>query len=125
MSMYLYGMTPEEAHDNYIEEKAYKRGYEDAKKELDRPHGEWKTTPNPNHSPFDSTSAVIYICSQCAYSSGDRITATWNFCPNCGSDMRVETQKYVPCPCNHCRTFETTCKLTCDKYKKWKGGAKK
>lgn len=55
---------------------------------VERPHGEWYTTQNPNHSPFDSTSEVIYVCSQCAYSSGDRITATWNFCPNCGADMR-------------------------------------
>lgn len=54
----------------------------------ERPHGEWNTTPNPNYSPFDSTSAVIYMCSQCDYSSGDKIVATWNFCPNCGADMR-------------------------------------
>jgi len=53
----------------------------------DRPRGEWNTTHNPNHSPFDSTSEVIYMCSRCAYSSGDRITATWNFCPNCGARM--------------------------------------
>lgn len=59
-----------------------------ALREQKRPHGEWHTTPNPNHSPFDSTSEVIYMCSQCAYSSGDRITATWNFCPSCGADMR-------------------------------------
>lgn len=54
----------------------------------ERPHGEWHKTHNPNYSPFDSTSEVIYMCSQCAYSSGDRSTATWNFCPNCGADMR-------------------------------------
>ena len=58
--------------------------------EESRPHGEWHTTPNPNHSPFDSTSAVIYMCSQCAYSNGDRIAATWNFCPNCGADIRLK-----------------------------------
>lgn len=56
----------------------------------ERPHGEWLTTPNPNHSPFDSTSEVIYMCSQCAYSSGERIVMTWQFCPNCGADMRKE-----------------------------------
>ena len=59
-------------------------------REKQRPHGEWYTTPNPNHSPFDSTSEVIYMCSKCAYSSGERITATWQFCPNCGADMRKE-----------------------------------
>ena len=36
-NMYLYGMTPEEAHDNYITEKAYAEGYEAAKKEFERP----------------------------------------------------------------------------------------
>lgn len=55
---------------------------------VERPHGKWNTTPNPNHSPFDSTSEIIYMCSECAYSSGERVTATWNFCPNCGADMR-------------------------------------
>ena len=50
--------------------------------------GEWHTTPNPNYSPFDSTSEVIYMCSKCSYSSGERITSTWNFCPNCGSNNR-------------------------------------
>lgn len=53
-----------------------------------RPHGKWNKTPNPNYSPFDSTSEVIYMCSKCSYSSGERITSTWNFCPNCGSDNR-------------------------------------
>ena len=54
----------------------------------ERPHGEWHTIPNSNFSPFDSTSEVIYMCSQCSYSSGKRIAANWNFCPNCGADMR-------------------------------------
>lgn len=58
-----------------------------------RPHGEWHTTPNPNHSPFDSTSEVIYMCSKCDYSNGDRIAAAWNFCPNCGADMRKEGEE--------------------------------
>ena len=56
----------------------------------ERPNGEWNTIPNPNHSPFDSTSEVIYMCSKCAYSSGERITATWNFCPHCGCRMSKE-----------------------------------
>lgn len=55
-----------------------------------RPRGKWLTTPNPNYSPFDSTSEVTYVCSKCTYSSGERITAYWNFCPNCGADMRKE-----------------------------------
>lgn len=60
----------------------------DELKKKKRPRGEWHTTPNPNHSPFDSTSEVIYMCSKCDYSNGDRIAAAWNFCPNCGADMR-------------------------------------
>lgn len=57
-----------------------------------RPHGKWLTTQNPNHSPFDNTSEVTYVCSKCTYSSGDRITAYWNFCPNCGANMRGEAE---------------------------------
>lgn len=55
-----------------------------------RSHGKWLTTQNPNHSPFDNTSEVTYVCSKCTYSSGDRITEYWNFCPNCGASMRKE-----------------------------------
>ena len=47
----------------------------------------WCKTPNPNYSPFDNTSEVIYMCSKCAYSSGDRIAASWHYCPNCGATM--------------------------------------
>ena len=69
---------------------AYKKGYEEAKKEFSKPSIGWITMPNPNHSPFDSTSVNIYMCSMCGYSSAERITATWNFCPNCGERMSKE-----------------------------------
>lgn len=46
-------------------------------KEFERPHGKWLKTPE-----------VTYVCSKCTYSNGERITAYWNFCPNCGADMR-------------------------------------
>lgn len=77
--MYFYGMTPEEAHDNYIEERAYKRGYEDAKKEFDRPHGEWIS--------FD---AKRDRCSMCDFKIGKYVGVFYRFCPNCGADMRKE-----------------------------------
>lgn len=86
MSMYFYGMTPEEAHDNYIEEQAYKRGYDDAKKEFERPHGTWVDVPKYKG---------FYVCSKCLkrvngdFERFDR----WemkkdNFCSVCGSDNR-------------------------------------
>lgn len=55
--------------------------------DAEQPRGEWHTTHNPNYSPFDSTSEVIYTCSRCDYSCGDRIAEIWNFCPNCGAPM--------------------------------------
>ena len=103
----------------------------------ERPHGEWQTTPNPNHSPFDSTSEVIYMCSQCAYSSGERITATWHFCPNCGASMsandrqvigklnsEIEKSKSEICPCIECCKIDNSepCRKGCSDYHKWKEG---
>ena len=83
MSMYRYGMTPEEAHDNYIEEQAYKRGYEKAKEDFARPHGAWKVDNK------------IY-CSECGKSICDFIPNPNDavalildnkFCFNCGALM--------------------------------------
>ena len=84
----------------------------------ERPHGEWNTTPNPNYSPFDSTSEVIYMCSQCAYSSGDRITETWHYCPNCGADMREIKLEGNQNPCIKCDA-KSACQGICKKRYLW------
>ena len=74
-NMYFYGMTPEEAHDNYITDKAYKEGYEAAKKEFARSHGEWRIT--------------FYGC-ECSVCKDTTLTIPMNFCPNCGASMQKE-----------------------------------
>lgn len=80
-------MTREEAKRIYIEEKAYKRGYEDAKKELDRPHGEWEFIGDN-----------LFKCTHCGYVADADYLRKWKVhtydaefpiaCLNCGADMR-------------------------------------
>lgn len=81
-------MTQEEqdlyfAEKIIIEEQAYSRGYEDAKKQFERPHGEWV---------LDKEFSFIfnmYECSKCRFNGSKR----WHFCPQCGADMREEGDK--------------------------------
>ena len=60
----------------------YKKGYEDAKKEFERPQGEWVV---------DDWSKIIE-CNKCHgqapidITSGEQYES--NFCPICGADMR-------------------------------------
>lgn len=54
----------------------YEKGYADAKKAFERPHGEWE---------FDDLDCD-YRCTVCK-NFNDFIT---DFCPNCGADMRKE-----------------------------------
>jgi hypothetical protein len=55
--------------------ECYANGYEDGKNE--RPQGEWINTRPPEMS--DNI-----VCSLCGYDS----IASFNYCPNCGADMR-------------------------------------
>ena len=103
---------------NYEFNLPYYRKTVELLEKLDRPHGEWNTTPNPNYSPFDSTSEVIYMCSQCAYSSGDRITETWHYCPNCGADMREIKLEGNQNPCIKCDA-KSACQGICKKRYLW------
>ena len=58
--------------------------------EPERKKGSWNTY---YHSDIDFS----YSCNQCGYSApyqmigGKVFQKKWNFCPNCGSDMREET----------------------------------
>lgn len=56
---------------------AYGDGFESARRLFERPHGEWINTRPPEMS--DNI-----ICSLCGYDS----IASFNYCPNCGADMR-------------------------------------
>lgn len=56
----------------------YKKGYEDAKKEFERPQGEWfwlGDSSDPNHR---------WSCNKC----GRGVKEEENFCPNCGIRMQ-------------------------------------
>lgn len=54
-------------------QEAYQTGYEEGKN--DRPHGKWIT--------YDVLHCLQY-CSECRVDFDYK----WNFCPNCGADMR-------------------------------------
>ena len=58
----------------------YKKGYEDAKQEFERPKGTWekRIIPAPNGK------IIRFYCSNC-----EKHNERWSdFCPNCGADMR-------------------------------------
>ena len=63
---------------NYDREQ-YEKGYTDAWKECVRPQGKWV---EGYHDYFETLD-----CSLCGYVRDNR-HATFNFCPNCGADMR-------------------------------------
>lgn len=53
----------------------------------ERKKGKRMTVENPNYSPFDLSSEKISVCSVCGYA---REQHDFNYCPNCGADMRGE-----------------------------------
>ena len=56
----------------------YKKGYEDAKKEFERPQGEWLwlgDSLDPNHR---------WSCNKC----GRGVKEQENYCPTCGAQMK-------------------------------------
>ena len=104
-SMYSYGMTAEEAHENYIMDKAYNEGYEAAKEEFAKPVGEWKFVQRGAY--------VDMVCPFCGYVREAEIgynvtvedileeidkgtfkvhgkTELPKFCENCGADVRTK-----------------------------------
>ena len=50
----------------------------------ERPRGKWVMHNNPCYSPFDGSSAVVYICSLCEYLHD----SPSNYCEWCGAEMR-------------------------------------
>lgn len=65
--------------------RAYKEGFEQAKRLYQRPHAEWCYMPSETIEPH-------YYCSNCGEQAwGDSERDNFLFCPWCGSDMRKET----------------------------------
>ena len=56
----------------------------------ERPKGKWNTY-------YHSDTEFTYSCNSCGYSApyqvlgGEVVQKKWNFCPNCGADMRGDT----------------------------------
>lgn len=64
------------------EKIGYKKGFEDAKKQFERPRGEWQTliTKGTEKEP------IAWKCSVCGKSPVFAVKS--DFCPRCGADMR-------------------------------------
>lgn len=81
----------------------YRMGTDSNKKRLDewinnlpsaqpeRKTGKWKgyNADNPKWQRTDGT-PIFLVCSECDGSVLNNGSAHWNFCPNCGADMRGE-----------------------------------
>ena len=63
----------------------YNHGFADAKRKFERPKGEWLLVGHNDTVNF-------YKCSICGYEEHDNFTKHYNFCPNCGADMRGENK---------------------------------
>lgn len=59
----------------------YEEGYERARKDFERPTGEWI---NPSKSPEIANKDFFSDCSNCGYTQMDET----NYCPNCGAKMK-------------------------------------
>ena len=65
-------------------DRGYEKGYEKAKKELERPQGEWKVNNYGEHiCPICGHYALYDECQD-----NDYYEAQSNFCPECGADLR-------------------------------------
>lgn len=68
------------------EKIGYKKGFEDAKKQFERPHGEWIADDWIMGS---AGTHRVWCCSVCEKKS----LIKPNFCPNCGASMQKEGVK--------------------------------
>ena len=103
------------------EKIGFKKGYEQAKKEFERPHGEWK------YHKYDRD----FECSSCNTRYDiDLPVKTWDYCPNCGASMSANDRQVTgklkqTCPCDTCQTRIDRCGCQmhlCSDYQKWKEG---
>jgi len=67
----------------------YKKGYEDAKKSLEKPMGEWIK--------IEEGCSYHYVCNNCyeqplksRYTREDEFS---NYCPNCGAEMKIGVEE--------------------------------
>lgn len=59
-----------------VYDKGYKNGYKDAKKEFERPHGEWQ-----------QVGEMTYRCTHCGWL---KKIGLMPYCENCGASMKKE-----------------------------------
>lgn len=74
----LFAIESVRDHGNGNWKFYYDHGYEQAKRDLKKPQGEWE-------EPFESHGKTFHKCNHCHLSS--LVTLFDNFCPNCGAEM--------------------------------------
>lgn len=77
-------LTCKQYEDGYV--YGFNIGYNKAKSEFKRPQGKWKEYKLRN----DIVVEYAFKCSNCKEDSG--LFYPTDFCPNCGADMRGDTQ---------------------------------
>ena len=75
-------------YDDYSE--GYKRGYIDARTEFQRPQGEWIAREDMDYLDENKVVHNHFQCNKCGFIHDfiDGHTSQYNFCPDCGADMR-------------------------------------
>lgn len=79
--------------EDEIRERAYLCGYEQGKRECKRPTGKWK------YNQYDGNANIgNWHCSECRcfVYGGYNQKPYYNFCPNCGADMKGENNDNTP-----------------------------
>lgn len=67
--------------------EGYKQAILDGKTNYSRPQGEWKETK------YETAIGIIYRQTQCSNCGWEHEPPMWwNFCPNCGAEMRKEAE---------------------------------
>lgn len=67
------------------EKIGYKKGFEAARKQFERPHGEWKWCDGDGRTCTDG-----WLCTSCGtgYHTEVPYFSEFRYCPMCGADMR-------------------------------------
>ena len=70
-----------------VREIVYQKGYEEARKKYERPHGEWTVLMTKG----TARTPIAWKCSICGKKPAYALATA--FCPNCGADMREKEEE--------------------------------
>ena len=85
-----------------------------------RKKGKWKQVHVGGFTPGGNS---LSVCSECGWEFGThRIYPDYNFCPNCGADMREDAEEAKKCDtCKHEKERWFSRCADCSDYELWEG----